>query len=82
MLAPAVDDALESMLQAARSEGSRLSRSDIVTALIWQARRTDGDALGVVVRTCRRELQAIDPGEAPDSTGRPGPRPYAARSDS
>ena len=80
LLPPAVDDVLESLLVATRREGNRLSRSDIVAALIWQAQRMDGDALGVLARTCRREVQV---GEELDPAARtigPGPRPYATGS--
>jgi hypothetical protein len=80
LLPPVVDAALESLLEGARSEGNRMSRSDIVAALIWQARGMDGDALGVVARSCLREVQAASVTEVPEPVGRTGPRPYAERS--
>jgi hypothetical protein len=77
MLRREVDDELERMLLESRGEGNRVSRSDIVGALIWEARHTDGDALGVIVRGYLRDMQRTSNSEQPDR-GRPGPRPYSA----
>lgn len=67
-----VDERLEQLLERTRAEGNRVSRSDIVAALIWHA-PLDGDALGVVVRQYRREAQtATSPAPARRP---PGPRP-------
>ena len=78
LLPPAVDEVLEGLLDAGRSEGSRLSRSDVVAALVWQARRMDGDALGVIVRQYRRETAGAPTSEE-KKPPRPGPRPYATK---
>jgi hypothetical protein len=75
-----VDAALEALLQAARTEGNRVSRSDVVGALIWQARGTDGDALGVIIRSYRRELRSAGAGHEGEQPARPGPRPYSGSS--
>jgi hypothetical protein len=75
LLPVAVDEELERLLEAARHEGNRVSRSDIVAALIWQSRRIDGDALGLLVRDCRRAVRNADQPPAPAP---PGPRPYLA----
>jgi hypothetical protein len=74
MLPKAVDSELERLLEEVRREGNPISRSDIVSALIWEARRTDGDALGVIVRGYLRDIQkAVEPRST--TSGRPGPRP-------
>jgi len=75
VLPRAVDDELERMLLASRDEGNRVSRSDIVGALIWEARQTDGDALGVIIRGYLRDVRRASKSEQ-IGTGRPGPRPY------
>ena len=76
LLPTAVDEVLDRLLDAGRQEGSRLSRSDVVAALVWQARNMDGDALGVIARQCRRDTAEVTaPG--PSRAVRPGPRPYA-----
>lgn len=75
LLPASVDAVIDDLLHAGRREGNRLSRSDVVSALIWQGRRLDGDALGVIVRTYRRESMA----EVTPPAGKPGrgPRPYS-----
>ncbi len=75
VLPGAVDERLEGLLQRARSEGNQISRSDIVAALIWHA-PVDGDALGVMVRQCRRDMQRVAPVEPMSHP--PGPRPLSA----
>jgi hypothetical protein len=80
LLPPSVDAALDALLAASRAEGNRMSRSDIVAALIWQSRHTDGDALGVIVRTFLRETQSVVGSPAGGGPVRPGPRPYAGSS--
>ena len=74
LLPAAVDAVIDDLLSAGRQEGNRLSRSDVVGALIWQGRHLDGDALGVIVRGYRRESSA----DASAAIGKlsPGPRPY------
>lgn len=67
-----VDERLERLLERARAEGNRVSRSDIVAALIWQA-PLDGDGLGVMVRQYRREAQNAAPHTPAQRP--PGPRP-------
>lgn len=67
-----VDSRLDSLLRLAREEGNRVSRSEIVSTLIWNA-PADGDALGVMIRQYRRELA-----KSPSVTAAhhpPGPRP-------
>jgi len=75
LLSPAVDRVINDLLDAGRREGNRLSRSDVVSGLIWQGRHLDGDALGVLVRACRRESSS----DQSEVTGKlqPGPRPYS-----
>lgn len=75
LLPPPVDAVIGQLLDAGRREGSRLSRSDVVGALVWQGRGMDGDALGVIVRAYRRESQGDVP--APTEKLQPGPRPYS-----
>lgn len=78
MLPKVVDAELERQLDAARREGNPISRSDIVSALIWEERRTDGDALGVIVRGYLRDMQrTAGPKSAVPS--RPGPRPFISK---
>jgi hypothetical protein len=74
LLPSAVDSELELLLEETRREGNPISRSDIVGALIWEKRTTDGDALGVIVRGYLRDMQKT---AQPKSTvhGKPGPRP-------
>lgn len=69
-----VDTRLESLLNATRAEGNRVSRSDIVATLIWHA-RNDGDAIGVMVRQYLRDMSTTV--EQPSSKRLPGPRPLA-----
>lgn len=78
LLPASVDAVIDDLLDAGRREGNRLSRSDVVGALVWQGRQLDGDALGVIVRSYRREAMA---GEAtlPVTKLAPGPRPYSER---
>ncbi|MHB8246508.1 MAG: hypothetical protein ACYDGN_14400 [Acidimicrobiales bacterium] len=78
MLPKAVDAELERLLEAARHEGNPISRSDIVGALIWEERRTDGDALGVIVRGFLRDMQQASEPKVP-APGRPGPRPFISK---
>lgn len=68
-----VDERLERLVEHTRAQGNRVSRSDIVAALIWHA-PLDGDALGVMVRQYRRGAQSA----IPPTTARrpPGPRPF------
>ena len=54
-----IDARLEQLLEQAREEGNRVSRSDIVATLIWHA-PVDGDALGVMVRQYRRSLRTAE----------------------
>lgn len=77
LLPPSVDAVIDDLLISGRSEGNRLSRSDVVGALIWQGRQLDGDALGVIVRTYRRESSAVP--TPPTGKLAPGPRPYSER---
>ena len=72
VLPDAVDDHLEGLQGAAREEGNRVSRSDIVATLIWLA-PMDGDALGVMVREYRRALRGTPSVSAIQYP--PGPRP-------
>jgi hypothetical protein len=74
LLPSVIDDHLERLLQAARDEGNRASRSDIVAALIWHA-PTDGDAIGVIIRSYYRATKS-DAGAATPAERRPGPRPF------
>lgn len=76
LLEDGVDEVLEQLVRAARAVGSRVSRSDIVNALIWNSRATDGDAIGVIIRSCRRELISSPQPVAEPVSRRPGPRPY------
>jgi hypothetical protein len=72
---PAVDERLEELLHLAYDEGNRLSRSEIVAALIWHC-PLDGDGLGVIVREYRRAMRSVS---QPARGGRrPGPRPFAS----
>lgn len=80
LLPPSVDAALDALLESCRTEGNRVSRSDIVAALIWQSRHTEGDALGVIVRTCLRETRSVLASQGGAGPVRPGPRPYAGPS--
>lgn len=77
LIPASVDAVIDNLLDAGRREGNRVSRSDVVGALIWQGRHLDGDSLGVIVRTYRRESMAA----TASPTGRlaPGPRPYTER---
>jgi len=75
VLPKTVDGALEEMLRATRREGNAVSRSVIVSALIWEARHTDGDALGVIIRGYLREVQSNSSPQS-EAVGRPGPRPF------
>ena len=77
VLPRAVDEELERMLLESRDEGNRVSRSDIVGALIWEARQTDGDALGVIIRGYLRDVRQVSKREE-IGTARPGPRPYTS----
>lgn len=76
VLPDAVDARLECLLEAVRKEGNIFSRSDIVAALVWQA-PSDGDALGVLIRQYRREIQVA---AEPEKVEHPrGPRPLIPR---
>lgn len=77
LLPASVDAVVDNLLDAGRREGNRLSRSDVVGALIWQGRHLDGDALGVIVRTYRRE--SVADAASPMRRLTPGPRPYTER---
>lgn len=72
VLSPLIDQRLDQLLNAVRAEGNPFSRSDIVSALIWQA-PDDGDALGVMIRQYRREGAKAAPTQPPRRG--PGPRP-------
>lgn len=80
LLPRVVDDVLDVLLESSRAEGNRVSRSDIVAALVWQSRHTDGDALGVIVRTYLRETRDLSAAADAGAPLRPGPRPYAGHS--
>ena len=71
-----IDARLEQLLEQAREEGNRVSRSDIVATLIWHA-PVDGDALGVMVRQYRRSLRTAE--GAPVPRRPPRPRPVASQ---
>jgi hypothetical protein len=74
---PAVDERLEELLQLAYDEGNRLSRSEIVAALIWHC-PLDGDGLGVIVREYRRAMRSVS--QPSKGSRRPGPRSFASTS--
>ena len=72
---PAIDERLEELLQLAYDEGNRLSRSEIVAALIWDC-PLDGDGLGVIVREYRRAMRSVS--QPSRASRRPGPRSFAS----
>src|SRR5438477_356357 len=78
-----IAERLNQLLDLARKAGEKLSKEDLLGALVLNA-RPDGDALGVLVRTYRRTPagQAYIPPRQnridPPKKRRPGPRPVTA----
>jgi hypothetical protein len=71
-----VDNRLDELVVAARSAGERVSRAEMLAALVWHA-SVDGEGLGVMVRACRRAVDQLrDGGVARER--RPGPLPRSA----
>jgi hypothetical protein len=69
----AVDDRLDNLRDLVLAQGERASRAELLATLVWHA-PTDGEGLGVMVRTYRREASGAAPGRRQKRT-RPGPRP-------
>jgi hypothetical protein len=68
-----VDNRLDELVESARAAGERASRAEVLAALVWHATR-DGEGLGVIVRSCRREVDGLR-GEGIAKRRRPGPVP-------
>jgi len=71
-----VDGKLEGLRLHATLQGNKVSRSDVVAALIWGA-TVDGDELGVMIRLCRREVLSSAP--SPKVVRPPGPQSLSKR---
>ena len=74
VLPEAVDDRLERLLDLGRERGERVSRSDIVAALVWHS-PLDGEGLGVTVRRYRAAMLR-QPSQRSAAQRPPGPRPF------
>jgi hypothetical protein len=68
-----VDNQLDELVGSARAAGERTSRAELLAALVWHA-STDGEGLGVMVRTYRREVDRKR-GAGVAKRRRPGPLP-------